>query len=218
VPKRIDNLITRILLLIIILWDANEAISQKMEVHNHNHDMRAGFRNSFEISLKKKYDSISVSASHGSVAAERSIFFLTADSSGIDTVYVSFYFRRKLVQQDTVSFNIIQPEVFPRFQSDLLKGRKLKISYLRAIGGVLFNIRVNDYHWEPIAIASYRFSVVRDESCIFSKVEYSNRFSDEVKAEIELLRAGDLIIISQTMLNVQYTGQANILPGIFEIE
>jgi hypothetical protein len=48
--------------------------------------------------------------------------------------------------------------------------------------------------------------------------EFSNRFSDLLKAEIEQLKAGDLILISEIVTGDFYKEIADPMPTIYEVE
>lgn len=194
------------------------AISQTIKVHNPNRSIRAGFENTIEFSLKRKFDSVDLRASQGSVIREGRIIRFTPAIPGEDTLFVKFYSRGKIVHLDTMTFEAIKPEVFPSLGGDLLRGRKVKLSYIKALGGIIFYIAVNDYHWEGAGVESYRFSIIRKDSCIFSKIEHSSRYSDELKSKLDLLIPGDKILISDATINSQFSKIANILPGVFEIE
>lgn len=209
---------TQLILLISILFPPLLAISQELKVRNPNRDMRAGFESAVEFSLNKKFDSVDLRVSQGKVYRDGKIIYLTPATSGKDSLFAKFFYRRKFVHSDTLIFDIIKPEVFPSFSADLLKDRKFSLADLKAKGGIIFYIRVNDYHWESAGVESYRFSIIRKDSCIFSKIEYSYRFSDELKSSFDLLKPGDMILISDATINPLYARYANILPGVFEIE
>ena len=189
-----------------------------MQVRFLSCDIRAGFENTVEFSLKRNFDSVNLKATHGIVSREGNIIRFIPTTFGKETLIAKFYYKHEFVHLDSVTFDVIRPEVFPSIGSDLLKDRKVSLSKFKAIGGIIFYIRVNDYHWEPIRIESYRFSIIRQGNCIFSKIEFSNRYSDELVAKLNLLNVGDIILISDIVITSQLSEIANILPGVFEIE
>jgi hypothetical protein len=211
---------SRLLFAILLALPVSFVLSQKMEVRNFNRDARIGFSNAAEFSLKKKFDSVTLKASQGKVSREKQIIYFSPITPGKDTIAAKFYFKNKLVHIDTVVFDVIAPEVFSMIGGggELLRSRKISLPVLEAMGGVVFYIRVNDYHWEPISINSYRASVLRKDQCIYSIVESDNRFSHQLKAKLDLLVSGDLIVISEIEINSDYIKVANPLPGIFEIK
>jgi hypothetical protein len=192
------------------------AMSQNLEVRNLSRNMRAGFENAVEFSLKVKFDSIEIRATQGRVSADKKFIRIYPETSGRDTIFANFLNKGKIVYLDTLIFDIIKPEVFPSFGGDLVTNRKFKLEYLKARGGITFHIRVNDFHWENPGIQSYRFTIIRMDSCIFSRIEYSAWFSDELKIFLDHLESGDIILISDA--NIQYSKETNILPGVFVIE
>lgn len=204
--------------MICVVLNSFLAISQDFKIRNPNRDMRAGFENSVEFSLKKKFDSVDLTVTQGKVSREGKIIRLIPETSGKDTLFAKFFYKRKFVHLDTVVFDIIKPEVFPSFGGDLLKDRKFSLAYLKSRGGIIFHIRITDYHWEGSGVESYRFSIIRKDSCIFSKIEYSHRFSDELQSKFDLLKPGDKILISDATIHPKLAKYANILPGVFEIE
>jgi hypothetical protein len=222
----------RIILLAFVFFNSFLAISQDLQVHNPNRDMRAGFHNWVEFSLNRKFDSLDLRATQGRVDRDsanlkvtrgkdnrqRTVIRLIPETSGKDTVFAKFFYKGKFVHSDTVVFDIIKPEFFPSFGGDLLKHRKFSVAFLKSRGGIIFNIRVSDVHWEGIGAESYRFSIIRKDSCIFSTIEYSTRFSEELKSKFGLLQPGDKILISDATINAHFAKFANILPGVFEIE
>jgi hypothetical protein len=215
----IQNLrMTRITLPILIILQSFNTFSQKLEIQNRNRNMRAGFSNFIKFSLNAKFDSVDLKVTQGAAEREGDIIRLTPKMSGKDTLFAKFLRRGKSVYLDTLIFDIIKPEVFPSYGGDLIKDRKISLSRLKAQGGIIFFIRVTDDHWEGAGVTSYRFSVIRKDSCIFSKIETSSKYSDELKAKLDLLIRGDKILISDATINSLFAEIANILPGVFEIE
>jgi hypothetical protein len=222
----------RVIFLTFVFFNSFLAFSQDLQVRNPNRNMRAGVESLVEFSLNRKFDSVDLKSTQGKVNRdsvdlrvtkgkdnrERTLIRLIPESAGKDTVFAKFFYKGKFVHIDTVVFEIIKPEVFPSFGGDLLADRKFSLAYLKSIGGVIFHIRVNEDHWESAGVESYRFSIIRKDSCIFSTIEYSTRFSEELKSKLSLLKPGDKILISDATINAHFAKFANILPAVFEIE
>lgn len=206
----------RIIFFIVLTCETMICSGQIMKIEDRNRKIRAGFENSIGFTLDRKFDSLHLRASQGAAKWEKNIIYLIPATSGQDTLFAQFYFKKNLIHSDTVSFNVIKPEVFPSFGGDLLQKREL--SFIKAIGGVIFFIRVNDFHWEPVAIKSYRFSVIRKNNFLFSTVEYSNRYSNDLKVKLDTMMSGDKILITDIVLVPGNYDFASCLPGVFEIE
>jgi hypothetical protein len=186
-----------------------------MKIDNRNRNIRARFENSIAFSFDRKFDSLDLKTSQGTFNRDGHVIRLIPETSAQDTLFAKFFYRRKFICVDTATFAVIKPEVFPSFGVDLFS--KLNVSHVKACGGLIFNIRITDDHWEGASIKSYRFSVIRNDSFIFSMIEYSYKFSDDLKTKLDALISGDKILISDIILSPYYDF-ANPLPGVFEIE
>jgi len=208
--------VARYFLTIIFILIPSIFFAQTMEILHFRRMVRAGCESSFEFYLKKKYDSVQVTSSQGRCTWENKKYIqFFPEHAGTDSLIVRFYHRNRIIDTDTAVFEVINPEVFPVFGPDFLK--KVHLPVLKAMGAVIIMMKVNDYHWEPVGITSYRFSIIRNDSCLFSMIETSRRFSSELKEKLTLCKSGDLVLISEIKLTPA-SMQANVLPGVFEIE
>jgi hypothetical protein len=147
---------------------------------------------------------------------EGKTILLIPATSGQDTIFARFFYKNTLILEDTATFDVIKPEIFPSYGAELLK--KVSASYVRACGGIIFNIRITDDHWEGASIESYRFSVIRKDRFLFSLIEHSNKYSDDLKVKLGTIMPGDILLISDITPAAPYSELANSLPGVFEIE
>ena len=87
------------------------ATCQEMQVNYSRRDIRAGWKNSLEFSFNRKFDSVHLHVTQGTVMREGKTILFTPDTPGKETLSATFYYKRKLVHSDSVSFNVIRPEV-----------------------------------------------------------------------------------------------------------
>jgi len=192
-----------------------QGIAQKVN-YNYYAYVRAGFKNEIGFSTDFAYDSIQFEMNRVICRTDSNSLFIYPKKAGKDTIHSIAYFKGKVVHSDKFILDVMKPEVFGVFKPHLQT--KLKLDFIKRFPGVSFNIRINNYHWEPISIVSYRFSIIRDHKVIYSVTGFSNRFSDQLKAEIEQLKAGDLILISEIVTGDFYKEIADPMPTIYEVE
>ena len=197
------------------VFETFTSVGQLMKIENRNRYIRAHFENSIGFSFDRKFDSLDLRTSQGTFNRDRHIIRLIPETSGRDTFFAKFFYKRKLIHVDTATFDVIKPEVYPSFGED--HPTKLSVSYIKSGGGIIFHIRITDDHHEGASIKSYRFSVIRKDSFVFSMIEYSYKFSDELKAKLDTSKSGDKILISDIILD-PYFDFADPLPRVYEIE
>ncbi|HTL07859.1 MAG TPA: hypothetical protein VL307_06365 [Chitinophagaceae bacterium] len=158
-------------LILVSVLAFNVAQPQHLLIKNYNRNIRAGFQSGLGFSIDKKFDSIGLRVTQGTVERQGNIIMLWPATDGKDTLIAAIYYKHRNVFIDTLKFDIIKPEIFPSFGGDLIRDRKLTLTHLKAFGGIIFHIRITDDHWERAGVESYRFSILRKDSCIYSKIE-----------------------------------------------
>lgn len=205
----------KLLLSISFVFSAIIGDAQKISYSYYAY-VRAGFENHVGFSADFAYDSVNFEMNGEICRADSNTVIINPKKAGKSTINSKAYFKGKLIYSGSFPLDIMKPEVFGVFGTDLQK--KLKLDLIKAYPGVRFVIRVNNFHWEPVGIVSYRFSIIRDRKIVYSIAETSNRFSEFVKAELEKLEVGDLILISEIIVDDFFKGQTDPMPTIYEVE
>ncbi|MDX2047639.1 MAG: hypothetical protein SFU87_12695 [Chitinophagaceae bacterium] len=188
-----------------------------MKLKHFNREIRAGLENVVEYSIKLKHDSVTFRASQGSCKGEGKMIYIRPERDGKDTIYGSFYRSGKIVHVGTAVLDVIKPEVFPSFGARVLL--KVNLPQIKGMTGIIFNMMMNDFHWEPIEIETYRATILRKGKVIHTTIESSNRFSEDLQKHLDLLEIGDLILISEVKVSHKhFQTDVNAFPVVFEIE
>jgi hypothetical protein len=205
----------KLILFISSFWLFLNSKAQKISYSYYAY-VRAGFENQIGFSTDFVYDSVKFEMNGVVCRSDSNNVIVNPEKPGINNLNSKAYLKWKLIYSGSFPLEVLRPEVFGIFGSDLQK--KLKISFIKSYPGVRVVIRVNNYHWESIGIISYRLSIIRDREIIFSNTETSNRFSDTVKAKLEKLEVGDLILISEIIVDGNFKDISNTIPTVYEVE
>lgn len=190
--------------------------SQKSTIKIPGRYLLAGRKNYVDFSTKIKYDSVKFEVSQGTFGWEKKKLFLSPADEGSDSVFISLYRKSRLLNRDTIVAYVERPLIFPAYSGS--RYAKLNARMLKAMGGVVFYVTINAWHWEPIDVSSYRFSIMREGKMIYSSLEKSRFYSNELRLQLDLLQTRDLIIISDISTTDDVPSVVEVQPGIFEIK
>jgi ribosomal protein L35 len=119
-------------------------------------------------------------------------------------------------RQDTAKLNVARLEVFPAISGSRLS--KISLANFRLMGGMSFYIGISRYHWEPLTVKSYRFTVIRNGQIMHSNVETTHKFGEQSTKFLDQLQTGDLLLFSEIQVRDDLVPVTESWPAVFEIQ
>jgi hypothetical protein len=203
-------------ILVLSIFCCSTCIAQYVDFKHGSRYIFAGMESHIKFSSKVKYDSISFFLSVGDAKRVGDFVYLYPKQAGKAVLVATLFRHSRLVSSDSMQITVDKPSVFAAYGGKVL--RKLKLDVVKRLGGVVFYITVNDFHWEPVEIQSYRFTLVREGAVVFSLLESSNRYSKELLVNLDKLAVGDVILITDVKLSEEVSKFAEFFPTTFEVQ
>jgi hypothetical protein len=120
-----------------------------------------------------------------------------------------------LGQTHVAGKDTIRAKVFAAISGSRIE--KISVKTMRLMGGMSFYVEISRYHWEPITVKSYRFTVIRNGEVIHTNVELTHKFGDLSTKFLNQLQPGDLLLFSEIKVPDNVLAVTEPWPAVFEV-